>query len=121
LEIEMRAHPYLVAVFLVSMMHPGLAREAFVAQLISKSAGGAFSGQGISGIANNASAVASPLPLSAVKAATAAAPTATPMNASYIAQQGVNNSAIVTQTGGHNLSSIVQVGTGNQAIVTQRH
>jgi hypothetical protein len=43
------------------------------------------------------------------------------MNASYIAQQGVNNSAIVTQTGGHNLSSIVQVGTGNQAIVTQRH
>lgn len=116
----MRAHTYLIAVFLVSIVHPTSAREAFVAQLASKSTNGAFSSQGISGMMANASTIASPLALSAVKPAALPA-TATPMNASYIAQQGVNNSAVVTQTGGHNLSSIVQVGTGNQAIVTQHH
>jgi hypothetical protein len=111
---------YLAAVLSLLTANASLASEAFVPQAqIKKFGGSAISGRGISGGFVSASAIASPLSLSAIKATE---PTPhDPMNVSYIAQQGTNNSAAVTQTGGRNLSSIVQNGVGNQAVVTQRH
>jgi hypothetical protein len=113
----MRAYP--VAALLMLMASASSASEAFVPQLSVTRSFGDLSRRYVAGKLPGASAVATPLPLSALKAL--APPPVNQTNASYVTQQGNNNLAVVSQTGGRNSSSVVQSGTGNQAIVTQRH
>jgi hypothetical protein len=101
------------------MMSASSASEAFVPQVSVAKSFGDLSRRDIAGKLSGASAVATPVSLSALKAA--APPPVNQTNASYVTQQGMNNLAVVSQTGGRNSSSVVQSGTGNQAIVTQRH
>jgi hypothetical protein len=110
---------YLIVALLMLPASASSAREAFIPQLsAAKSVSGEIQKQGIAARMPAASAVATPLSLSALKPVGLS--TANQMNTSYVTQQGTNNLAVVSQTGSRNLSSIVQNGTGNQAIVTQR-
>lgn len=109
---------YLAAAFSMLAVNASLASEAFIPQMTAKKHfSSEMSTQSMERSVLSASAVASPLSLSAAKPDGSFV--SNPTNISYIAQQGTNNLAAVTQTGGRNLSAITQSGVGNQAIVTQ--